>query len=199
VILEGHRDCSLSFRWPTIACGYRTGNWAWSLSCRVASPGGFCCRARVVEPGCPGEPRGAVPQGSVTKSSPYVVCQDRAGCHRPRHCHLRQGRGAQAHALHPPLQSDPQTGQVEILRPRPSNHYHFGRCGPLGRRSPKTEDADPRDLARRFGRGTRGTARVPRATVPELPALRGGSASPTGESVADFPTGARIAGPRGFC
>jgi hypothetical protein len=136
VILEGHRDCSLSFRWPTIACGYRTGNWAWSLSCRVASPGGFCCRARVVEPGCPGEPRGAVPQGSVTKSSPYVVCQDRAGCHRPRHCHLRQGLGAQAHALHPPLQSDPQTGEVEILRPRPSNHYHFGRYGPLGRRSP---------------------------------------------------------------
>jgi hypothetical protein len=33
--------------------------------------------------------------------------------------------------LHPPLQPDPQTGEVEVLRPRPSNHYHFGRYGPL--------------------------------------------------------------------
>ena len=50
-----------------------------------------------------------------------LVRQDRARCHCPRHLYLGNGLGAQAHALHPPLQSRSQAHQVVLSRPQPSH------------------------------------------------------------------------------
>ena len=83
-----------------------------------------------------------------------LVRQDRARCHCSRSLHLGQGPGAQADALHPPLQSRSQTHQVDLPRPQPSYQcrYHFTcyrplvacRCRPRGSTTLRTGSSSSR-------------------------------------------------------
>jgi transposase len=61
-----------------------------------------------------------------------VVRQDRARCHRPRRIHFCARSEEKTHALHPPIQQNSETCEMEVLRSHTTNHSQFSCYSPLG-------------------------------------------------------------------